>query len=92
MMLQMLVENAIKHGIGKSVKGGEVKIISKNRNGFFNLVVQNTGTLENAINTEGFGLQSTESRLALLFGHRAQFSITALDGPLVEAKIMIPLK
>lgn len=92
MMLQMLVENAIKHGIGKSIKGGQVKIISKNSEEFFNLVVQNTGTLDNAINTEGFGLQSTESRLALLFGGKAKFTITALDGPLVEAKIMIPLK
>ena len=92
MMLQMLVENAIKHGIGKSIKGGQVKIISKNSEEFFNLVVQNTGTLDNAINTEGFGLQSTESRLALLFGGKANFTITALDGPLVEAKIMIPLK
>ncbi len=92
MMLQMLVENAIKHGIGKSIKGGKVKIISKNSDGFFNIVVQNTGILENVINTEGFGLQSTESRLELLFGGKANFTITALDGPLVEAKIMIPLK
>ncbi len=92
MMLQMLVENAIKHGIGKSIKGGQVKIISKNSDGFFNIVVQNTGILENVINTEGFGLQSTESRLELLFGGKANFTITALDGPLVEAKIMIPLK
>ena len=92
MMLQMLVENAIKHGIGRSIKGGQVKIISKNSDGFFNIVVQNTGILENAINKEGFGLQSTESRLALLFGGKATFTITALDGPLVEAKIMIPLK
>ena len=92
MMLQMLLENAIKHGIGKLVKGGEVKIISTNSDGFFILIVQNTGTLESTINTEGFGLQSTESRLELLFGNKAQFSITALDGPFVEAKIMIPLK
>ena len=92
MMLQMLVENAIKHGIGRSIKGGQVKIISTISDGFFNIVVQNTGILENVINTEGFGLQSTESRLELLFGGKANFTITALDGPLVEAKIMIPLK
>ena len=92
MMLQMLVENAIKHGISKSVKGGEVKISAENNNGFFNLVVQNTGTLDRTMNLEGFGLQSTESRLELLFGAAAQFSITELDGPLVEVKITIPLK
>jgi LytS/YehU family sensor histidine kinase len=92
MMLQMLVENAIKHGINKSVKGGEVKITAENKNNFFNLVVQNIGTLDRTMNLEGFGLQSTESRLELLFGAAAQFSITELDGPLVEAKITIPLK
>lgn len=92
MMLQMLVENAIKHGISKSVKGGEVKISAENNNGFFNLVVQNTGTLDRTMNLEGFGLQSTESRLELLFGAAAQFSITEFNGPLVEAKITIPLK
>ena len=92
MMLQMLVENAIKHGIGKSVKGGRVKISASNIDGVFNLVVLNTGTLDAGMNPEGFGLQSTESRLELLFGSNATFRITALDGPMVEAKIMIPLK
>lgn len=92
MMLQMLVENAIKHGISKLVSGGEVKIIAKNNEGFFNLVVQNTGTLDRSMNMEGFGLQSTESRLGLLFGPEAQFSIKALEGSIVEAKISIPLK
>ena len=43
MMLQTLVENAIKHGISKKIKGGIVKIISRFTNDHFELIVQNTG-------------------------------------------------
>jgi LytS/YehU family sensor histidine kinase len=90
MMLQMLVENAIKHGISKLVEGGVVKIISKEENGFFSLVVQNTGHFESRLNQEGFGIQSTESRLRLIFGASANFSIFEKEDSIVEAKVTIP--
>ena len=92
MMLQMLVENAIKHGISKSVLGGEVRIFSKESDGFFHLVVQNTGHLESEINQEGFGLQSTENRLSLLFGGLASFSIIEKENSIVEARAIMPLR
>src|SRR4030095_12466481 len=59
MMLQTLVENAIKHGIGKQVSGGVVKVISDFRNNYHELVVQNSGYLNGHINGDGFGLFST---------------------------------
>lgn len=90
MMLQMLVENAIKHGISKLVEGGVVKIISKEENGFFSLIVQNTGHFESRLNLEGFGIQSTESRLRLIFGASASFSIFEKENSIVEAKVIIP--
>ena len=46
MMLQTLVENAIKHGISKKIKGGVVKVISRFTNHHFELIVQNTGNLK----------------------------------------------
>ena len=91
MMLQMLGENAIKHGISKSVNGGEIKIISSENNGLFQLVVRNTGHLEEKINQEGFGLQSTENRLNLLFGGAATFSISEKENSIVEARVVIPI-
>lgn len=91
MMLQMLVENAIKHGISKSVNGGEIKISSSENDGLFQLVVQNTGHLEEKINHEGFGLQSTENRLNLLFGDAATFSILEKENSIVEARVVIPI-
>jgi sensor histidine kinase YesM len=90
MMLQTLVENAIKHGIGKMLAGGEVIIRASETDGFFQLNVLNTGKLDSTSNNEGFGLQSTENRLSLLFGERASFQISENNQGMVEATVMIP--
>jgi two-component system, LytTR family, sensor kinase len=92
MMLQTLVENAIKHGIGKQVSGGVVKVISDFKNNYHELVVQNSGYLNGHINGDGFGLFSTKNRLHLLFGEKANFEIRQLDNGLVEARILIPVE
>jgi two-component system, LytTR family, sensor kinase len=92
MMLQTLVENAIKHGIGKQVSGGFVKVISDFRNNYHELIVQNTGNLNGHINGDGFGLSSTKNRLQLLFGEKANFEIKQVEAGLVEARITIPVE
>ena len=90
MMLQTLVENAIKHGISKQVRGGIVKIISDFRNNYHELAVQNTGNLNGGASHHGFGISSTQDRLGLLYGDRATFQIRQLHPDLVEAKVLIP--
>src|SRR4029079_1347808 len=76
MMLQTLVENAIKHGIGKQIHGGVVRVISDFKENFHELVVLNTGYLNGHIQEgDGFGLFSTKNRLQLLFGEKANFEI-----------------
>lgn len=92
MMLQTLVENAIKHGISKQVSGGIVKITSDFKNNYHELAVQNTGYLNGAGNEEGFGLSSTQNRLSLLYGAKARFAIKQVTPTLVEAKVLIPLE
>jgi two-component system LytT family sensor kinase len=89
MMLQTLVENAIKHGIGKRMNGGVVKVISDFRDNYHELIVQNSGHLNGNANADGFGLSSTRNRLYLLFGDRANFDISQ-HGELVQAKVLIP--
>jgi LytS/YehU family sensor histidine kinase len=54
MMLQTLVENAIKHGISKQVNGGSVKISSLFRGDFHELIIKNTGHLNGSLNGDGF--------------------------------------
>ena len=49
MMLQTLVENAIKHGISKQMNGGVVKIISDFKDNYHELLVQNTGQLDHGM-------------------------------------------
>lgn len=92
MMLQTLVENAIKHGISKQVKGGQVKIISDFKNEFHELVIQNSGRLNGFVNGDGFGLASTRNRLQLLFGPKANFDIKEVNGEMVEAIVLIPVE
>jgi len=91
MMLQTLVENAIKHGISKQVGGGKVKIISDFSDSYHELVIQNTGYLNGARNGDGFGLASTKNRLQILFGQKANFDIREIDGNTVEARVLIPI-
>ncbi|MEO7120252.1 MAG: histidine kinase, partial [Ginsengibacter sp.] len=75
MMLQTLVENAIKHGISKRIKGGSVKVISRFVGDRFELIVQNSGSLDDEMVAEGFGLTSTRDRLKFLFHGKADFKI-----------------
>jgi two-component system LytT family sensor kinase len=106
MMLQTLVENAIKHGISKQIKGGMVKVISDFRDDYHELAVQNTGRLINgqingstgnaptdadSVFEQGFGLSSTTNRLQLLYGDSAKFEIKQLTPTTVEAKVLIPV-
>jgi LytS/YehU family sensor histidine kinase len=89
MMLQTLVENAIKHGIGKQLNGGVVKVTSEFKNDYHLLIVQNSGHLNGHADADGFGLSSTRNRLDLMFGGKARFEITQ-DEELVVAKVLIP--
>ena len=91
MMLQTLVENSIKHGVGKSQKQTEIVIKSLLTENHLRLRVLNTGMLNIQSNQDGFGLQSTSNRLNLIFGEKASFRISQLDPNFVEAAVDIPL-
>ncbi len=92
MMLQTLVENAIKHGIGKHKEGGLVRVISDYRDDHHELIVQNTGQLNGLnLNEDGFGINSTRNRLKLLFGGEATFEIRNTENDMVEAIVKMPV-
>lgn len=92
MMLQTLVENAIKHGISRQVAGGTIRIKSDVADGQHQLIVQNTGQLNGSRSSTGFGVSSTRDRLSLLYGEKAQFVITQREPSLVEARVLLPLR
>jgi two-component system LytT family sensor kinase len=91
MMLQTLVENAIKHGISRQVDGGKVKIVSDFSGNYHELVIVNTGALNGSRDVDGFGLASTKNRLQILFGKKANFDIREIDGNSVQARVLIPV-
>ncbi|WP_301922492.1 sensor histidine kinase [Ferruginibacter sp.] len=91
MMLQTLVENAIKHGISKKISGGTIKVISDFVNDHHELVVQNSGQLNSSINEDGFGVKSTQYRLNLLYQGKATFEIKNINSDMVESRITMPV-
>lgn len=91
MMLQTLVENAIKHGISKQVNGGEVLVIARYKGDNLELVVRNTGQLAATINGDGFGIKSTQDRLNLMYQGKAYFEIANAGSNMVESKVTVPV-
>lgn len=91
MMLQTLVENAIKHGISHRVEGGKLEIISRIDHLNHEIIIRNTGQLTGHPNDQGFGLKSTRQRLYLLYKKKAHFEIHNYNDHIVEAKVRIPL-
>lgn len=76
LLLQPLVENAIKHGIAPSVPGGDLIIRARSRDGSVRLEVWNSGRpFPNQVNGSGIGLKNLRSRLALHFGSGAELAI-----------------
>lgn len=91
MMLQTLVENAIKHGLSKQPGDCLIKIIARIEGGKLVLMVENTGILQ-ARENDGFGLQSTRDRLNILYRGEAEFDIYQCQPQQVTAKLIIPIQ
>ena len=84
-----LVENAIKHGIGKLKQGGIVNVVVKQENGLVEVEVINSG-LFSPNGGGGIGLSNTRQRLNILYNQKAGFNIKQQHDT-VSARIQIPL-
>ena len=91
MAIQLLVENAIKHGISTLPGGGRVHIRSSLENNVLLVEVINTGQLKHGINGTGIGLKNASERLKLLFGKLSNLTIKNMDENNVLASFTIPL-
>ena len=97
MLLQTLVENAVKYGIATRPEGGEIAIIARCRGGALSIRVTNPGSLDAAVTpaqaaSTGVGLRNAADRLRLLFGERATLELRAEAPALVVAEAVLPLR
>ncbi|MCR6655622.1 MAG: sensor histidine kinase [Opitutus sp.] len=92
LLLQPIVENAIRHGIANSPRGGRLEISASRAGDQLRLEVRDDGPglKQTAASTEGqgIGLGHTRARLERLYGARASFSLTGEHG--VVASITLP--
>ena len=99
MLLQTLVENAVKYGISTRREGGEVVISACLDGATLNLRVTNPGDLSapasaaaaRAGSSTGVGLRNAAERLKLLFGDSARLRLLAEPPGFVTASVVIPL-
>jgi hypothetical protein len=90
MLLQTLVENAIKHGIAHSSKEGLIQIKGEIAAEMIHLQVINPGHLKTRGESTGIGLVNSQNRLQLLFGETAHIDLKPLDKNHVLASVTIP--
>ena len=78
MLLQPLVENAIKHGLEPKIEGGRITVSAAVQDGRLNIVVEDTG-LGFGVATDtagsGSGLANVRGRLKAIYGDAARLSI-----------------
>lgn len=100
LLLQPLVENAIKHGISPLRRGGHVSVVASATRGtagaVLTLVVQDTGAgLADSARTHpsgsGVGLRNIEQRLLRLFGDRARLELDGAPGRGTTVTLVLPV-
>jgi two-component system LytT family sensor kinase len=76
MLLQTLVENALKHGLARLPEGGDLRIHASADSNTLSLRVENTGSLATPDSgSTGVGLKNARDRLRLLYGDRATLTL-----------------
>jgi hypothetical protein len=80
LLLQPLVENAIKHGIAPNRAGGELEIGLSGTSEELRLWVANTGVPYKEDSPMGMGLSNLRQRLSLMRGEPGQLTIGSMDG------------
>jgi LytS/YehU family sensor histidine kinase len=92
MLLQTVVENAIKHGIAELPGGGVLRVCAAMREDGLHVDVQNPRPVVGmtAANGQGVGLHNAAERLRLLFGERARFELDLSRADLASARICVP--
>jgi len=90
MMLQILIENAIKHGLEPKIEGGRIDIRASVDGAMLQVHVLDDGIGFNVHAGDGIGLANVRERLRILYGNRAQLVIEAPLTGGTRASVRIP--
>jgi two-component system LytT family sensor kinase len=95
LLLQPIVENAIEHGVNKTLDGGTVTVHAVSRDGEVRITVRDDGPGPGGEPNDaatGIGLANTRERLGRLFGDRARLTLarTSASGG-TQVEILLPL-
>ncbi len=89
--VQLLVENAIKHGVDKQLQGGTVDITVQKQDNYVEVRVKNPGVFSDGEHT-GVGLKNLVERLLLQYDGRAKIEVETPSDNLVQATLTIPIE
>lgn len=91
LILQPIVENAIRHGIASQLVSGQIEISAARQNGTLRLQVRNDGRGLAPGGEERVGIRNTKARLRRLYGDRSQFDMVNAPAGGVLVIIEIPV-
>ena len=94
LILQPLVENAIKHGIEPRARPGRIELRAERHNGTLALEVRDNGRglPEGKVVEEGVGLSNTRARLRGLYGDAHRFDLKPVEGGGLLIQVSIPFQ
>ncbi len=92
LILQPIVENAIKHGIAPKLEGGTIQIIASANSELLKISILDTGIGLQAEQGSGMGLNNVRMRLQALYGNRAKMKIQQNTPCGVQVTLIIPIE
>ncbi len=95
MVLQPLVENALRHGIGPRIEGGTITLVAHRRDGHLVVEVHDDGVgispeRRNDIYESGIGIRNVNERLKVLYGQEFSLRIQSEPGMGASISFMVP--
>jgi two-component system sensor histidine kinase AlgZ len=90
LLLQPLVENAVRHGVEPSAEGGAIRVRTRVKLGRAVISIVNTVSQAGSRPGNGMALQNVRERLRLMHDVAAQFE-TRLEGGMFRVQIVVPL-